>query len=373
MQILQRAVVTAGCIGIFCLSITSAQTPSNVMQLRKYAGASMTLYYHLFKPTGYSSAKKYPIIFTFHGVGENGDSSNTAYINKNGLVSNYVSNAFQAKHACFVAAPHVREPNETWIDTPWTVNNAVAKYKQGPISKRLSTVMQILDSLEREFSIDTNRIYITGLSIGGWATWDLVTRFPNKFAAAFPQSGGVDTSKAKLVAQTPIWCYHGRNDNTVTPLSDNLMFENIDKQDDNKGVVYPWCHGTTCPAEMTAAKIDSLTNAGMIHFYTLDPNQGHDGWDKYYGDTLIQNWLMKQSRSSATAISLQSIQPRTASAGRRSAILRMVGLCKQPASLSGFEIYDLRGKLISGSAVGSAKLPSAVHGVVLLARKPLGG
>jgi predicted peptidase len=94
---------------------------------------------------------KYPLILAFHGVGEDGDSSNTAYIDKNGLVSAWVATAFQSKYPCFVVAPH--NPSGTWIDT--------------------------------------NRLYVTGLSIGGWATWDLVTRFPEKFAAAGPLQTGL--------------------------------------------------------------------------------------------------------------------------------------------------------------------------------------
>jgi predicted peptidase len=275
-------------------SSLSAQTPSSVMQLRKHKGGAMTLYYHLYKPNGYSADAKYPLIMAFHGVGENGDSSSTLYIDKNGLVSAWVATAFQNKYPCFVVAPH--NPSGTWIDTPWTVSNSNVKYRQGPLSSRLATAMQILDSLTREFSIDTNRLYVTGLSIGGWATWDLVTRFPDKFAAAFPQSGGVDTSKAGQVARTPIWSYNGKQDGVVAPLSVNLFMENLDKLDGDKGVVYTHCQGNTCPAKMSAGKIDSLIDAGMTHFYSLDPNRSHDGWDAYYGDTLIQKWFMKQRR-----------------------------------------------------------------------------
>lgn len=366
MLLLQRFISMAGCIGILILSNINAQTPSSVMQLRKYKGTAMTLNYHLFKPSGYSNVNKYPIILAFHGVGEDGDSTSTLYIDKNGLVSAWVANAFQIKHPCFVAAPH--NPSGSWIDTGWTVSNTVCRYKQGPISTRLSTAMQILDSLRREFSIDSNRIYITGLSIGGWATWDLVTRFPTKFAAAFPQSGGVDTGKASAIAQTPIWCYHGKQDDVVTTLSDNLIMDNIDRLDGNKGVVFTWCHGTTCPAKMSAVKIDSLTNAGMIHFYTLDPNQAHGGWDQYYGDTLIQNWLMKQSRASTTAVCLQNIPDRAAGISQWAAIVNVVGMRNQPACRSGCEIYDLRGKRISG-AFGPTMLPHMAHGVVLLSYK----
>jgi len=352
------------CVAVLLgLSLADAQTPSSVMQLRKYKSGSMTLYYHLFKATGYLAEKKYPIVLAFHGVGEDGDSTSTDYIDKNGLVSNYISNTFQTKHPCFVAAPH--NPSGTWIDTAWTVSNTNCKYKQGPISTRLSTVMQILDSLRRELPIDSDRIYITGLSIGGWATWDLVTRFPGKFAAAFPQSGGVDTGKASAVVKTPIWSYNGQIDNTVAPLSANLFFDNLDKIDGDKGIAFTWCHGTSCPAKMTARKIDSLVNAGIIHFYTLDPTMGHTGWDQYYADTLIQNWFFKQSRPSATGLRRQSPPSAIGAGVRFRPVVNLAGLSSMPMLPPNREIFDLRGnRIISGGSTG--KFPRAAHGVLLL-------
>jgi predicted peptidase len=306
-----------------------AQTPSSVMQLRKHKGSGMTLYYHLYKPQGYSSNVKYPLIMAFHGVGEDGDSTSTLYIDKNGLVSAWVATAFQNKYPCFVVAPH--NPSGTWTDTAWTVSNTNVKYRQGPISSRLATSMQILDSLTREFSIDTNRLYVTGLSIGGWATWDLVTRFPDKFAAAFPQSGGVDTSKAGLLVRTPIWSYNGKLDDVVAPVSVNLFMQNLDKLDGDNGVVYTHCQGNNCPARMNAAKIDSLIDAGRTHFYSLDPARAHDGWDLYYGDTLIQKWLMKQRRESPTSL----VNP-----GRRKSSSLRTGF------VSGRESFEANGKRI---------------------------
>ncbi len=296
----RNRLMLAGLISLAMSASLFGQTPSQVMQLRQHKGSGITLNYHLFKPSDYSSQNKYPIIMAFHGVGENGDAANTQYIDKNGLVSAWVANAFQSKYPCFVVAPH--NPSGTWIDTAWTVSNSNAKYRQGPLSTRLATAMQILDSLTREFSIDTNRLYITGLSIGGWATWDLVTRFPNKFAAAFPQSGGVDTSKASRLVETPVWSYHGRQDNVVAPLSANLLFENLDKLDGNQGVIYTHCQANTCQTKMASKTIDSLIQAGKTHFYSLDANRAHDGWDLYYADTLIQNWMMKQRRQEPVPI-----------------------------------------------------------------------
>jgi poly(3-hydroxybutyrate) depolymerase len=328
-----------------------AQTPSSVMQLRKHNGSGIALYYHLYKPNGFSKDVKYPLIMAFHGVGEDGDSANTDYINKNGLVSAWVAGAFQGKYPCFVVAPH--NPSGTWTDTAWTVSNTNVKYRQGPISTRLATAMQILDSLTREFPIDTNRLYVTGLSIGGWATWDLVTRYPGKFAAAFPQSGGVDTSKANLLAKTPIWSYNGKQDAVVAPISVNLLMESLDKADGDKGVAYTHCHGNACPAKLGAAQIDSLIEAGTTHFYSLDPNRGHDGWDAYYADTLIQKWFMRQRRDAPST----GLHPRPGSASRmpktRSRALRMAGSANgdpESGTLAGQEAFQADGRRIAEPA-----------------------
>jgi predicted peptidase len=349
----------ACCAALLNFASAYAQIPSSVMTLRSISRA-MTLNYRLFTPSGYDHTKKYPLILAFHGVSQDGtDESNTGYVDYNSLCLYWVSNTLQAAHPCFVVAPH--NPSGTWIDTNYTACNTTGTYRQGPISTRLSTVMGILDSLQKEFSIDTNRLYVTGLSVGGFATWDLITRYPGKFAAAIPMSGAADTSKAPAAAQVPVWCCHGQIDNTVTPVSERYMMAAIDRLDGSKGVAYPECNGITCVTTFRT-KLDSLVNAGIIHFYWERQNIGHAIWDTCYANTSLQAWLFKQVKNGASAVSgIRSGSPAVSCSGNARIVLADRSAIQSLLHRGG-RVYDLRGSLVrnagfkQGSAAGRCLL-----------------
>jgi len=80
----------------------------------------------------------------------------------------------------------------------------------------LALTKELLDDLQRQYSaIDSNRLYITGLSNGGYGTWDAIERWPTYFAAAAPIAGAGDPSKAAVLKNLPIWAFHGSADSTV--------------------------------------------------------------------------------------------------------------------------------------------------------------
>lgn len=83
------------------------------------------------------------------------------------------------------------------------------------VGMELITALNLLDSVLNTYSIDKNRQYITGLSMGGYGTWDSISRYPDRFAAAVPMSGAGDPDKASLFASLPIWVFHNTNDRIV--------------------------------------------------------------------------------------------------------------------------------------------------------------
>lgn len=76
----------------------------------------------------------------------------------------------------------------------------------------MKLIIKLIQKLAQDYPIDTNRIYVTGISMGGSGTWDIITRYPEFFAAAAPLNGVSDPSKAPLIADLPIWAFHGRQD-----------------------------------------------------------------------------------------------------------------------------------------------------------------
>jgi poly(3-hydroxybutyrate) depolymerase len=149
-----------------------------------------------------------------------------------------------------------------WANMDWAA-------KKGSAAKAPSTPARLalaaLDALRKEFNLDPSRLYLTGLSMGGYGTWDTIARHPKLFAAAVPVCGGGDESTAPAIKDLPIWCFHGGADKTVPP-------------------------------ERSRNMIEALKAAGGHTRYTEYPGVGHNSWDKAYAEPELPTWLFAQKR-----------------------------------------------------------------------------
>ena len=123
-----------------------------------------------------------------------------------------------------------------------------------------------LDQLIAKKPIDTRRIYLTGLSMGGYGTWDLIARQPERFAAAIPICGGGDPATAERIKHIPLWVFHGDADSAVK---------------------------VSRSRDMVAA----LKQAGGEPKYTEYEGVGHDSWTRTYKSPEIYEWLFSQRLS----------------------------------------------------------------------------
>jgi len=129
----------------------------------------------------------------------------------------------------------------------------------------LRTALELLITIQEKFQVDVDRTYVTGISMGGFATWEALIRHPGKFAAAIPVCGGGDTSHANRIRDIPVWAFHGANDSTVPVECSRLMIEMIEK-------------------------------AGGHPRYTEYPAVGHNSWNKAYAEPELLSWLFSQER-----------------------------------------------------------------------------
>jgi predicted peptidase len=129
----------------------------------------------------------------------------------------------------------------------------------------MALVIALIEQIKKTMPVDTNRIYITGLSMGGFGTFDAIERYPNLFAAAVPVCGGGDTSKAASIAHIPIWIFHGAEDPAVSPAFALNM-------------------------------LTALTNAGAHPGFTQYPSTGHFSWIGAYSDKAMMEWLFRQHK-----------------------------------------------------------------------------
>lgn len=173
--------------------------------------ASYAMPYRLFIPDGYDPGKTYPLVLFLHGAGERG-TDNTAQLTGNRGATLWADKANQAAHPCFVLAPQCPSSGQ-WVNTPF--GNGSYSIDNIPMSKELKMVKDIIETLQTEYNIDASRLYITGLSMGGYGTWDFILRYPALFKAAIPMCGAGDPSKASQISTLPLWIFHGNEDGAV--------------------------------------------------------------------------------------------------------------------------------------------------------------
>jgi predicted peptidase len=126
-------------------------------------------------------------------------------------------------------------------------------------------VLEIVASLQREFAIDENRLYLGGLSMGGFGTWSIIQEHPEMFAAAFPICGGGDPGKAAPLAQLPLWVFHGVKDSVV-------------------------------PVELSRSMVRAIEQAGGAPGYTQYPDVDHNSWTPAFQEPQLLPWLFAQKR-----------------------------------------------------------------------------
>lgn len=216
-------------------------------QKKVYAdGKNRRLPYRLLEPFGYDKKKTYPLVLFLHGAGERG-----------------TDNEKQLWAARDLATPRPRKDYPCFVAAPQCPGSSVLEYWNATVDSGL--VMGLIKELESQYSIDSKRIYITGLSDGGWGVFALLAKYPNRFAAAVPICGGGEPDTAAKFARTPIWVFHGAKDQVE-------------------------------PVKSSRALVAALKQAGGSPKYTEYPNRGHNSWDPAYRDPKLFEWMFSQKR-----------------------------------------------------------------------------
>ena len=228
-------------------------------EAREFSGADgVKLPYRLLQPANIEAGKKYPLVIFLHGAGERGSDNKVQLKNGVGAFSRPDS---REKYPCFAFAPQCPK-DKKWVDMEWGGATGTAPADPGATQ---TLMLAAVDAIEKEFPIDPDRIYVTGLSMGGFGTWDLITRHPGRFAAAIPVCGGGDKEKAAAAKPVPVWAFHGLADNVVMPVRTQDM-------------------------------VAGLRAAGGTAALTEFPGVAHDSWTMAYSEPNLLHWLFAQRR-----------------------------------------------------------------------------
>ena len=127
-------------------------------------------------------------------------------------------------------------------------------------------VLSELKAVKNDYRVDEDRLYLTGLSQGGFGTWAIGAKYPELFAAIVPICGGGDKDQVKALKSVPVWAFHGAADTTVPPM-------------------------------MSESMVQALKDAGGDAKLTLYPGVGHNSWDKAYREEKLYDWLLSHKRT----------------------------------------------------------------------------
>jgi len=238
MSILSLALISS------VLAAESGESRARQQELKFEAQIVKTvrLNYLLFLPKGYDkdSEQKWPLILYLHGAGERGDDLERVKVHGPPKIVEQ-----EDDFPFIVISPQC--PEFSW----WTFE--------------IEVLNALLDRITKRHAVDEDRVYLTGLSMGGFGTWSLATAYPERFAAIAPICGRGDSKKAHLLKDIPAWVFHGAKDEVVKPENSEEM-------------------------------VNALKEIGADVQYTLYPDAGHDSWTETYNNPKLYEWFLKHKR-----------------------------------------------------------------------------
>jgi len=244
--------------------LTMSLKANNDFISKTYTSADgKTLNYRIHIPAKINSNKLCPLVLLLHGSGERGNDNTRqliygakpllAYSQKNNI-------------PLIIVAPQCPK-DESWVNTSWDADtHTMPKKTTVPIMLTIELMQKLIKTLP----VDPKRIYVTGLSMGGFGTWDIIQRKPNMFAAAIPICGGGDTNMVSVIKNIPIWVFHGGSDGVVK---------------------------TKRSQDMVAA----LKKVGSKVKYTEYDGVGHFSWKKTYSNDKVLEWFLSQKNNATQA------------------------------------------------------------------------
>jgi len=221
----------------FCLPSLGEQAAGTQIAQKMNRGEK-ALEYLLYLPEKYEQSENWPLVLFLHGAGERG--SDLKRVKKHGppkLVAG-------GKQFPFILVSPQCGRNQWWD---------------------AQQLLGLVSEVEKKCKVDSSRIYVTGLSMGGFGTWALAAVEPSRFAAIAPVCGGGKPESAQAFASVPTWVFHGAKDKVV-------------------------------PLSASQRMVDAMKAAGGNPKLTIYPDAGHDSWTSTYRDPQFYRWLLEQKK-----------------------------------------------------------------------------
>lgn len=220
-----------------------------------------TFRYLVLPPSKTEAGKQYPLVLFLHGAGERGNDPQKLLPH---FPTQMAKPEWRDRFPCFLVVPQCRD-GRMWMHAPWSDQES-SPLPAEP-TEQLQMAKAVLDKSLEELPIDCDRVYLTGLSMGGFGAWELAMRYPELFAALAPVCGGGDEAQAARLKNIPIRTGHGTADTVVWPIRTQRM-------------------------------VDAVRKAGGSVQYTEYEGVGHNSWTPFYSEQDgVVAWMFQQKRS----------------------------------------------------------------------------
>ena len=220
-----------------------------------------SLPYRLLLPKNFDNAKKYPLIVFLHGAGERGNDNELQLVHGKDLFINMNKNN---NFPSIVVFPQCSK-NSYWANVS-RINNSFSFLDDPTENTSLKLVEGMINELQRNFKINSNQIYVGGLSMGGMGTFELVYRNPDMFAAAFAICGGANPKIGEKISKTNWRIYHGDKDFVV-------------------------------PVKLSIDMYNSIKSFNKNVYLKIYPNVNHNSWDNVFREPDLFKWLFSNSKA----------------------------------------------------------------------------
>lgn len=237
--------VLISAVSLFCgcgpSQVKTPMAPGEQKEMTMSRKVDVKLNYLLYLPKDYNEDKAWPLMVFLHGAGERGN--NLEQLKLHGppkLIAEGQDFEF------IIVSPQC--PADKW----WVGMD--------------SHIIALIDETMEKYRVDKDRVYLTGLSMGGYGTWNIAGNYPERFAAIVPICGGSRSLLASKLKGMPIWAFHGEKDNVV-PVSESVQM------------------------------VDAVNAAGGQAKLTLYPEAGHDSWTQTYSNPELYTWLLSHKKN----------------------------------------------------------------------------
>lgn len=243
-------------------TVLMAMAQNELFQKKEFIYKGDTLRYRVLFPENYDKSKYYPLVLFLHGSGERGNDNEKQLVWGASLFTDSINRKSYPAIVLFPQCP----ANQGWVTIKERSGSKFDIIDSKEPAKPLLLAKKLVDFYQRTEAVNSKRIYVLGLSLGGMGTFDLICRYPKTFAAAIPICGAVNVERLKKVRNMPIRIYNGDSDNAVSPeYSRNAYIE---------------------------LKAEGSQKVERVEF----PGVGHNSWTPAFAEPDFLKWLFSQKK-----------------------------------------------------------------------------